>query len=77
MLSKVLNKNCVSIKCAAKQPAPQKAYMQMLSRTLSAALLILRGLLLYKGIFCFCVQFGAGCWEKERFTKETIGSKQT
>lgn len=76
MLSKVLNKNCVSIKCAAKQPAPQKAYTQMLGRTLSVASLILRGLLLYKDIFCFCVQFGAGCWGKERFMKETIALKQ-
>lgn len=77
MLSKVLNKNCVSINCAAKQTAQQKTSLQMLGRTLSAASLTLQGLLLYKDIFCFYVQFGAGRHEKARFTKATIGSKQT
>lgn len=44
MLSKVLNKNCVSINCAAKESAPQKGYMQVLGRTSSAASLMPRGL---------------------------------
>lgn len=75
MLSKVLSKNCVSVKWAAKQPAPQKMHVQMLGRCVAS--LILQDLLPYKGIFCFCMQLGDGCKGKERLMKETIGSKQT
>lgn len=72
MLSKVLSKNYVFIKCRAKQLAPQKMYMQMLDITLSVASLILP--FAFKDIFCFCVKLGAGFWEKERLMKETIGN---
>lgn len=51
MLPKVLSKNCVSIKCRAKQLAPQKMYIQVLGITLSVASLILQNLLFLRTSF--------------------------
>lgn len=50
-LGKVLSKNCASMKCRAKQLAPQKMYIQMLGVTFSVVSLILQDLLFLRTPF--------------------------